>query len=121
MPYTLPSFDLTVNQWRAAAGFPPVGPPAASPPANLAWGRRVAVPSTGGTGTLGVVLMTMTLLVPTGVHVVCDRNLTAADSFEVPAGSGRFYRAAFADYIGLGFSNEHIGVVLVQAGDGIGT
>lgn len=121
MSFSLPVMPLTCNVWRVAAGRPPVGAPAATFLGNLAWGKRVGVPSTGGTSTLGVVLMTMTLLCPTGTHFVSDANLVTADTVEVPAGSGRHYLVAFADYIGQGFPNQHIGALLVQYTPGVGT
>lgn len=115
MAYVLPTFNLTCGIWD-----PPYPPPIVRPPdreyqCNLAWGRRTAVPSTGGTTALGVVLMTMTLLLPKLANVVGDPNLSGSCSaVEVPLGSKRFYRVAFTDDIGKGFANEHRAAILVQ-------
>lgn len=112
MAYRLPVFNTLCNIWDN----PPVppAPPSDTVLCNLAWGRRVAVPSTGGTDTLGVVLMTMTLLVPSGTVLQGDPNLLTGSIVEVPAGSGRMYNVAMADMIAVGFANEHVGAILVQ-------
>lgn len=111
--YTLPQFNLTVNIWRAGV-VPPTGPPASSPKGNLAWGRRVAVPSTGGTSSIGIPLMTMTLLLPPHTDVRGDPFGINADVIECPAGTGRYYICRFVDDLGKGFANEHRGAVLTQ-------
>lgn len=111
--FTLPTFNLTVNIWRHAA-VPPPGLPAVVSQGNLAWGRRTAVPSTGGTGSLGVPLMTMTLLLPPLTDVRGDPTAAAADVVECPAGSGRYYLVYFVDDLGKGFLNEHRGAILGQ-------
>lgn len=111
--FTVPTFNLDVNIWRTPA-VPPVGPPDVIVRGNLAWGRRVNVPSTGGTGVVGVPLMTMTLLLPLLTDIRGDATGAAADLVEVPASSGRLYTVAFCDDIGKGFANEHRAAVLVQ-------
>lgn len=113
--FVIPQFPLSCNIWRTPVN-PPVGPPAVVSICNLAWGRRTAVPSTGGTYTLGVVLMTMTLLLPAGTDIRGDPDQAmAADLVEVPGGTARYYWVAFVDDIGKGFANEHRAAILVQS------
>ncbi len=114
MAYVVPQMPLTCGIWNANVIPPPLGPDRTSA-CNLAWGRRVAVPSTGGTGTLGVVLFTMTLLLPKFTNLWGDPDLVACNVVEVPLGTGRYYRVAVVDDIGRGFANEHRGAILVQA------
>lgn len=109
--FVLPQFNLTVNIWRSTSN-PATAPPDVISPGNLAWGRRVNVPSTGGTGALGVPLMTMVLLLPALTDIRGDPGTTNADQVEAPAGSGRMYRVYFVDDLGKGFANEHRGAVL---------
>lgn len=89
------------------------GPPDVTCDANLAWNKRVAVPSTGGTGSLGVPLFTMTLLVPKLTDIRDRLHVGGSDTVEVPAGSGRYYEAVYVDDLGKGFANEHRGVLLL--------
>jgi hypothetical protein len=114
MGFIVPQMPLKANVWSTPTS-PPVGAPRiANLDCNLAWGRRVGVPSTGGTGALGVVLMTMTLLVPKGTDLRSDPDRgVAADLVEVPAGTARYYWVAFVDDLGRGFPNEHRGAILV--------
>lgn len=114
MAYVLPTFNITCGIWQAPA-VPPVGPEDIRLKCNLAWGKRVAVPSTGGTGTLGVVLMTMTLLMPPLTNIWGDPDLVACCVVEAPIGTGRVYRVAYVDDIGKGFANEHRAAILVAA------
>lgn len=113
MAFSLPDFNLDVNIWDVNV-VPPVGAPDVVTIGNLAWGRRVAVPSTGGTSGLGVVLMTMTLLLPAGTDIFGDPDLLVTCVVEVPAGTARYYRVAFVDDAGKGFDNEHRNALLVQ-------
>lgn len=114
MAFVVPQMPLTCNIWHASA-VPPVGAPDVVSNCNLAWGRRVGVPSTGGTSALGIVLMSMTLLLPKGTNLWGDPTLAAANVVECPAGTGRYYRVAMVDDIGKGFANEHRGAVVVAA------
>lgn len=107
--YTIPTFNLTCNLWT---GGNPVGPPRLSPVCNLAWGRRVNVASTGGTTTLGIPLVTMSLLLPALTDVRGPFGPSGEDACEVPAGSGRLYHVVWVDDIGKGFANEHRCAVL---------
>lgn len=109
--FILPQFNLAVHIWRHAHD-PAVDPPDVVTVGNLAWGRRVNVPSTGGTGALGVPLMTLTLLLPPLTDVRGDSTGAAADWVEAPAGTGRVYLCYFVDDLGKGFANEHRGAVL---------
>lgn len=109
--YRLPDFNLTCNIYTAE-NFSVA--PRLTSTCNLAWGRRVNVASTGGTFTLGVIAVTMTLLLPSGTDIRGPQCATIPDGVEVPAGSGRIYRVAFCDDIGKGFANEHRAATLVQ-------
>jgi hypothetical protein len=108
--YTLPTFNLTVNIFT----FPGITTLRLSPAANLAWGRRVNVASTGGTTIVGDPLMTMTLLLPPRTDVRGPLNAPGPDTIEAPAGSKRYYTVFFVDDIGKGFDNEHRAAVLQQ-------
>jgi len=110
--YVLPTFNLTCNLYTS--GNHSVSPRLSSVPCNLAWGRRVSGMSTGGTTSVGVPLVTMTLLLPTGTDVRGQYSSSGSDAVEVPSGSGRFYTVIQADYIGKGFPNEHQGAVIMQ-------
>jgi len=113
MSFTLPTFNLTCNirTTRATTGAPRV-----VSPCNLAWGRRAAVHA-GATGSNANVQFFeggTTLLLPAGTDVRDSWNATGEDCVEVPAGSGRFYRAWQVDDIGKGFANEHRVVILAK-------
>lgn len=113
MPYVIPQFPLDVWVWHNQTTYPPTGPPAFEVEGNLCWNRRVAVPSTGGTGLLGVPLFTMTLLVPKLTDLRGRRSGGTSDIVEVPALSGRYYEVIYVDDIGKGFSNEHRAAILL--------
>lgn len=110
MSYSLPTFNLSVNIFT----YPGITTLRLTSPANLAWGRRVNVASTGGTTTLGVPLVTMTLLLPALTDIRGPLNAPGPDTVEVPAGSARYYTVVFVDDIGKGFANEHRAAVLEQ-------
>lgn len=72
--------------------------------------------STGGTGSAGVPLQAMNLLLPVGTDVRGPQDTVSntdastqvkGDYVECPSGSGRYYVVAFVDDIGKGFTNEH--------------
>lgn len=113
MSFYVPQMPLLCNVWRFLDGRPPVGAPKLTVMCNLAWGRRVAVPSTGGTSSLGIPLFTMTLLVPAGTDIRDRLFSGTGDTIEVPAGTHRFYEAVYVDDLGKGFSNEHRGVIML--------
>lgn len=112
--FSVPQMPLEVYIWRATT-VPPAGLPDVITVGNLAWGKRVNVPSTGGTASLGYPLMTMQLLLPPLTDVRGDASFVAADVVEVPSGSGRYYRVVFVDDFGKGFPNEHRGAIIYQA------
>lgn len=112
MGFEVPQMPLTFNAWHHANGAAPVGPPDVTGDCNLAWGKRVAVPSTGGTGFVGVPLFTMTLLVVVGTDLRDRLEAGGSDTVEVPAGSGRMYECVYVDDLGKGFANEHRGAIL---------
>lgn len=111
MAYVLPSFNLLCNIYDSFALTLPVTPP--GPPrladqvCQLTYGRRVQVMSTGGTGSAGVPLQTMNLLLPPLTDVRGPQDSFERDVVECPSGSGRWYVVSFVDDIGKGFANEH--------------
>jgi len=112
--FQLPNFNITVNIWTGP-NAPPFGAPrVAAAPANLAWGKRVSSMSTGGTSTAGILVSTMTLLLEATCDVRGFLSSTGSDCVEVPSGSGRYYRVWFADFIGIGSTNQHNGGVIYQ-------
>lgn len=114
MAFSVPAMPLPVNVWRQGAAL--TDPPAVTTVGNLAWGRRVAAPASGGTSGLGVVFTAETLLLPPLVDVRDGSCPSGPDVVEVPAGSGRFYDVATVDDIGKGFANEHRAAVLTKHG-----
>lgn len=112
MPFVVPSFPITCNVWTNGTG-PPAAPRVSALACNLAWNKRVAVPSTGGTGVLGVPLFTMTLLVPKLSDLRGRLSAGGSDVVECPAGSGRIYECVYVDDIGKGFANEHRAALLL--------
>jgi hypothetical protein len=113
MSFTLPSFNLPVRVNRLATGK--AGGPDVVAMGNLAWGRRVAAPASGGTGIVGMVFVAPILLLPVGTDVRDGACPAGPDFVEVPSGSGRWYVALYVDDIGKGFSNEHRAAVLVKS------
>lgn len=104
MPFVVPEMPLAVNIFT---GPTHAGPPRVSTHGNLAYGKRVNVMSTGGTGTFGVPAQLMSLLLPALTDVRGPLASSGADAVECPAGSGRVYLVTFVDDIGKGFINEH--------------
>jgi hypothetical protein len=78
-------------------------------PCNLAWGRRVGMPSiqTDVVGPDSGFEGTMTILFPKDTDVRDAYATTGFDAIECPQDSGRFYSVMYADDIGKGFPNEH--------------
>lgn len=116
MAFPLPTFNLTCNIQSYPGGVTRV-----TSPCNLAFGRRVNVASTGGTGSTGIMVVCMTLLLPALTDcrtptpgALPDSTPTVVDQVEVPAGSGRKYWVVFCDDIGKGFANEHRVAILQQ-------
>lgn len=112
MPFQLPVFNLKCRAWsNQDMTFPPR---VTNVDCNLAWGRRVNVPSTGGTGFLGVPLVAMQLLVRSTADLRGQTSTTGSDAIEVPSGSGRYYICYYVDYLGMGFPNEHKCAIISQ-------
>lgn len=115
MGFSLPTFNIIVAIYPpdmpGVAGIP-TGGPRLSSEGNLAWGRRVNVASSGGTGAAGVPISCITLLLPPGTDIRGPQDLVSFDMVEAPAGSHRWYWVAAVDDIGKGFPNEHRAAVL---------
>lgn len=109
MAFSLPVFNLTCIL-RHGNGDPQI-----NSVCNLAWGRRVQVSSTGGTNSIGIQAITMSLLLPALTDVRGRLAPGGSDIVEVPAGSGRLYTAEVVDDIGKGFANEHRCALILQA------
>jgi hypothetical protein len=111
--FELPKMPLDVEIWHSGSD-PATDPPDVETVGNLAWGKRTAVPSTGGTSDIGIPLFTMTLLLPKLTDIRGDPFGNNSDTVGVPSGSGRLYLVAFVDDLGKGFDNEHRGAILQQ-------
>ncbi|HET9309355.1 MAG TPA: hypothetical protein VFO46_25295 [Candidatus Sulfotelmatobacter sp.] len=104
MTYVQPQFNITVNIWRG--GNAVTNPPDLSPLGNLSPGRIVGVNteldqfSSNNTGG-------MWLRLPANTDIRDKKASTGEDTVEAPAGSGKWYKAAWVDDIGAGFTNEH--------------
>lgn len=111
MAYRLPTFNLVCNISNpndADPSQPPVPPfRIEGQVCQLTYGRRVQVASTGGTGEVGVLVLTMNLLLPALTDIRGPQDLFGYDVVEVPAESGRWYRVFGVDDIGKNFANEH--------------
>ena len=125
--FRVPTFPLRVNVWRNTTGVlgsdTMAAPVLAGAPANLAYGERVQVMSTGGTGAVGVPSQVMNLLLTAGSDVRASQNTgmvadavtgIKGDYVEAPADSGRWYVITFVDDVGKGFANEHRTASLLQ-------
>lgn len=104
MPFTVPNFNLSCNQWR-----PPNVPP--DPPTDflacqLYLNSRVAVNILPGDFTRYVPVLY--LRVPFGT------DLQVNDVIEVEAGSAWFYTVRWVERVHLGFPNEYFVGVLEQ-------
>lgn len=111
MAYRLPTFNLLCNITTMDFPHEPAVP---HPPfrivnqaCQLTYGRRVNVVSTGGTAQAGVLVVSMSLLLPPLVDIRGPQDVTSPDMVECPAGTGRWYWVAAVDDIGKGFTNEH--------------
>jgi hypothetical protein len=111
MAYRLPNFNILCNIKTAGAGIPPPPPHApwriANQPCQLTYGQRVNVASTGGTSVAGVIVVSMSLLLPALTDIRGLQDTVRYDLVEVPAGSGRYYSVSYVDDIAKGFANEH--------------
>jgi hypothetical protein len=115
VPYRIPTFNLFCDIYSGGGvgAFPVTLPPVGvaritNQECALIYGSRTQVASTGGTGSVGVPLLSMNLVVPEGTDVRgLQDSLTGPDIVEVPSGSGRWYGVAWVDDIGKGYLNEH--------------
>jgi hypothetical protein len=115
--FQLPNFNLTCGIYTSATNTLRL-----TSTCNLAWGRRVQVATTGGTGETGVPLACLVLLLPPLTDIRTPTPAadpysgapTIVDYVEVPLGSGRMYWVVFVDDIGKGFANEHRAAMLLQ-------
>jgi hypothetical protein len=114
--FQVPTFNLTCRIINLSTGLTRL-----DSACNLAWGRRVNVASTGGTGSAGVLQTCMILLLPalTDIRPALPADPTAPegavtlnDLVEVPKGSSRMYQVLSVDDIGKGFANEHRAAVI---------
>ncbi len=114
MAYILPHFNLFVNVWRN--GNATSNPPDGVYPCNLTPGKRFTAAETD-TGVVPQWITGTYILLPPFVDIrgVPD-TAGAADTAEVPAGSGRFYQVYLVEDIGKGFLNEHRFASIVQRG-----
>lgn len=112
MAFVVPNFNLSCNLWSAVAGVP-VGPSPAGAPREedlecaLVYGHRINGASTGGTGSVGIPMQAMHLLLPPGADVRGLECVSGQDTAEVPSDSGRWYLVFWVDDVGKGWGNEH--------------
>jgi hypothetical protein len=114
MAFILPAFNLTCNLYTGPWLTKVLR---ASPPCNLAWGRRVNPNQILGSTFPGFDFQqAMSLLLPAGTDVrdASQSDPIVYDIVEVPAASGRFYGVFVVDDIGKGFSNEHRCAVILK-------
>jgi hypothetical protein len=119
--YTVPTFNLLADVATCAVprvvAMPPGVVRIVAQVCNLAWGMRVNVAGTGGTGLPGVPIACLTLLLPKGADIRGPQDTVSNDMVEVPRGTGRWYGVYAVDDIGRGFANEHrVALLLAVAG-----
>lgn len=111
--YTVPEMPLRADVWFEAPGLPPPGPPDASDVhislSPLTPNQAITLQSeVSGGGTSTHIIRTLTDLriadSYTGPPLTLDYPCTV---WEVPAGSGHYYRTDWAHIVGAGFPNEH--------------
>jgi hypothetical protein len=110
MAYTLPTFNLNVNIWRASH-YPAFAPDVVTL-GCLALGRRTVLPWPVAVAPFAPVGEAYGapewLLLPAGTDVrMFNGGVAYSDWVECPAGSGRIYRVTYVYDAGKGFSNEH--------------
>ena len=104
MPFTLPTFNLVANIWRAAT--PLTDPPDVVTDAQLYLSSRVYVATS--LVTPGDAVPTVTLRVPMGA------DLRVGDIVEVEAGDAWFYTCVWIERMHRGFPNEYFVGLLEQ-------
>lgn len=114
MAYLVPTFNITVNVWRAAT--PTTDPPDLSPLANFAQGRRVFGGNYESPTSPRAVYATSYLLLPIGTVLVGDTDTTddSGDTIEVAAGDGIYYHCLHQERVALGFANEHVVAIVAK-------
>lgn len=102
--YTVPQFPLAVKIWHANVGpFPIVAAPDITTVGALRLRKDGIVAAVGGTGPPSTLL-----LLPKGTDIRSTHfGGFVADSFECPAGSGRYYTVSFVEDVAKGFPNEY--------------
>lgn len=110
MAYKTPTFNLTANYWHAGGPpYPPPGQPLGTP-CQLRMYRTAFMMTANTLGSPS----TIAVLVPKGTDVRSAKiSGGAADTFEIPAGSRRFYAVLAVDDVAKGFLNEYRMVCLV--------
>lgn len=111
--YQYPQMPLRMNVWYTVTNLPPTGPPDLTDvPCSLSPTKPSEFLQADGSGT-GQYLIAHIIRTATNVNYA-DNHYAPAEPvgermtvFEVPAGSGHYYMAAFAHVIGAGFANEH--------------
>jgi len=101
-------YAVTVNPCEDDGGVP--GMSRGICDGNIAYGTRVLEGfGLGGPADPGNVVVFAQILMPTGVDVRDARiGGGSPDWIEAPAFTGRWYRVAWVDLIGIGFFNEHV-------------
>lgn len=100
-PPRVPTFNLTCNVWFGNTIFPTFAAPSlAGLPCQLKPGDFVFSPFN---------FNAMYLCVPARTNIHWNRSgfPFGSDGVECPAGSGHYYRVAYVNDVGRGFSNEY--------------
>lgn len=112
MPFTLPTFNLTVDIYSGPWTSKSLR---LSSPANFAFGRRVQQQyQDAGVPDHSVCSFQQLLLLPPLTDIRSGILVLFSDVVEVPSGSGRWYGVFAVDDIGKGFPNEHRAAVVTQ-------
>jgi hypothetical protein len=111
--YVIPQMPLTIGVWRFsnwASTIPPANPPDSTYEANLTPGRRVFGSDVVSASFLLVLAADDIRFSEDGLQLPFSG--VNPDLVEVPLGSGRYYTVVDTEYIGMGFANEHQGIVI---------
>ena len=116
MAWTVPQMPLTLQIWIASDGHTPDDPPDFEVPCNLALGRSSRTILRFDDED-DIRCLPRTILIPTGGYVP-ERTTESGSSVpdicriaEHPI--GWIYEMAAAEYVGLGFPNEHVAIIAV--------
>lgn len=111
--YMLPTWIVPVSIWHF--GHPTSGAPDVEAVGNFTQGKRVFSGDGFTTSTPSQWFPVSFLLLPNGTDIRGEAGAAAGpDTVECPTGSGRYYSCQFADYVALGFPNQHIQAILTQ-------